>query len=105
MRGEMLFVMSSAVPGREDEYHAWYDEVHVPDILAISGVRSARRCAVSRAHGDDLRRYLAIYEIDGDAESIVAEIGRRVGSGDITLSEAIDLTAMESWIVVPLSAE
>ena len=30
-------------PELEDEYNEWYDSVHLPDVLAVPGVRSARR--------------------------------------------------------------
>lgn len=44
----------------EERWNAWYDEVHVPELLTVPGIRSATRY-VERA---DARRYLAVYEID-----------------------------------------
>ena len=67
MRG-ILLVMSDANPGDDDVYNAWYDDVHLADVLNVSGFVAARRfTAVPSVHGElPAARYLAIYEIDAD---------------------------------------
>jgi hypothetical protein len=49
----------------ESEFNRIYDEDHIPTILKVPGVRSARRYRLERSTRSDMPRYLAIYEIDG----------------------------------------
>jgi hypothetical protein len=54
-------VFSSPLPGREADYQRWYDEIHIPDSLALGVFRSARRYAAlvpARA------AYLTLWESD-----------------------------------------
>jgi hypothetical protein len=49
-------------PEHEEAFNRWYDEVHVPALLACPGWLSARRF-VSLEDGP---KYAAIYEVAGD---------------------------------------
>ena len=52
-------------PEREDEYNDWYDNIHVPDILATPGFVRARRF-VHKELRDGRGKYMAMYEIETD---------------------------------------
>lgn len=64
----ILTVATNPVPGREDDYNRWYDEVHLAEVLAIDGFVSAERFVVDPAGqlGAPAPRYLAIYGIESD---------------------------------------
>jgi hypothetical protein len=66
----VLVVMTQAVQGKEDEYHEWYNNVHIPELLAVPGIVAAQRFeAVPNAAGQAApQKYLAIYELDTDPE-------------------------------------
>lgn len=49
--------------GDEAGWNAWYEEVHIPNLLAVPGVISVARY---RRLGRE-RRYLAVYEIESPA--------------------------------------
>lgn len=50
-------------PGREKEFHEWYDKIHIPDILKTPGFRRATRYEIKNpAEGQG--KYLALYEIE-----------------------------------------
>lgn len=56
-------------PDAEEDYNRWYDEVHIPDFLAVPGVLSARRYKVIKSklpQAADLP-YIAAYEIETDS--------------------------------------
>ena len=36
-------VFSNPAEGKDDEFNDWYDNVHIPDLLAIPGMLSAQR--------------------------------------------------------------
>lgn len=47
--------------GREAECHDWYDTVHIPDLLAIPGIVSAKRYATTASEGVDGARKLVSF--------------------------------------------
>ena len=51
----------------EADWDRWYDEVHLPEVVAVPGFRGGTRYrAAPHAHdGDGLRRQLTIYEVSG----------------------------------------
>jgi len=56
----LLVVRVDVAPEDEDELNRWYDEEHVPERLAVPGMRSATRYRSVQTPG----RYLAVYETD-----------------------------------------
>lgn len=48
---------------RDSEFNAWYDEVHVSDVLSFTDHKSATRYSV-RNPGVGKGKYLAVYEIE-----------------------------------------
>jgi hypothetical protein len=70
----------------DEEFCEWYD-AHLPEILSIPGFVSAQRFRLEPVVGDGVEptsyRYLALYEIEGDTETLLAEMEkRRLGSID-----------------------
>ncbi|WP_043830094.1 DUF4286 family protein [Muricoccus aerilatus] len=57
----ILFSEMTPPPGREEEFHAWYDEEHVPLRVGVPGFVSARRY---RDTGEGAKGFLAVYEMD-----------------------------------------
>ena len=49
-------------PDREAEYHKWYNDTHLEQILSVDGIVSARRFAPTNGDGP----FIAIYELDCD---------------------------------------
>lgn len=90
-------VFTKPVEGKEAEFDSWYDEVHLPDVVAVPGVRSAQRYVLGperRPQGvTPAHQHLAVYEIDGDPAEVFPEITRRIDSGEMTLSDALDRPA------------
>ncbi len=68
MARAILIVQSDAAEGRDAAFNAWYDEVHLPDVLSVPGFVAAQRfVGVPSVHGElPDRRYLALYEIEAD---------------------------------------
>lgn len=86
-----LMVLSQPLAGREDEYHCWYEDVHLQQMLALQGVQSAQRFRLARPLGE--RRtwpYLAIYEVEtDDLDAMLRELGRRAGTAQLLISDAL----------------
>lgn len=98
MAKHKLMVLSNAMPGQDDAFIRWYDDVHIPDMCKIPGVTRAERFALK----SDKWRYLAIYELDcDDADDVVAELGARASTGALQISEALDQSSYHMAIATP----
>ena len=95
-----LVVTSNAVAGRDDEYNEWYDSTHLADVLAIPGVISGKRLeALPTSPNAPPARYLAYYELELDEPTtVLAEIGKRVGAGEMSISDALERGTSEMWL-------
>lgn len=71
-------------PDREQEYNTWYDEVHLPELVAIDGIVSARRLRPVNGEGP----YAALYEIEGDDLQAVLQ---GMSAAKLTMSSALQL--------------
>jgi hypothetical protein len=81
----VMVVQSGPAEGREDEYHDWYENVHIPEVLAVPGFVGARRF---RALDGD--HWLTIYEIDSDdIAATVGEFRSRSAAGETTKSDSM----------------
>lgn len=96
MTNNILLVLTNPLPGREVEYNQWYSEVHLAEVLQRPGFVSARRFRLGKGQLDldgfaqSQHSYLALYEIDGDAEVALAHVKEEMESGGLTVTEALD---------------
>jgi hypothetical protein len=86
--GQNLQLVFSHLPAAvtDEEFSEWYD-AHLPEILSIPGFVSAQRFRLEPVVVDSVEptsyRYLALYEIEGDGETLLAEMEkRRLGTVD-----------------------
>lgn len=94
-------VFSNPAEGKDDEFNDWYDNVHIPDLLAIPGMLSAQRyklhdAEIYRMEGGmpPEHRYCLIYEMEGDVDAIMSKIQQEVAAGKISMADCLD---MSSW--------
>ena len=93
-KGIMVVQSHPCDPAREDEYNEWYDSVHLPDVLAVPGVRSARRFKLADGPRSDPApgEYVAVYELDADDLAQVERDMRAAHDrGDMPVSRALQL--------------
>jgi hypothetical protein len=81
----LLHVMMDVEPAWELEFNAWYDEEHLPSLVAVPGFLSARRFSEvhwtprDAASVDDAagrHQYLAVYELEDPSAVDSAEYAR-----------------------------
>lgn len=96
----LIATSSKVKPGREDDYRTWYDGVHLADMLKIPGVLSANTYeAAAQSPQTPPLEFVAIYEVDvEDPGTIFAEIGRRIQSGEMQGSDAIEKGTSTTWV-------
>ncbi|MEU9272616.1 hypothetical protein AB0E04_45570 [Streptomyces sp. NPDC048251] len=89
-------------PEQEDEFNTWYNEAHLKEMSEIPGIARITRYRLADGPGAESaeHRYLALYELDGDPATVLAEI--RARSQSLTSSPALDTTGsrMALWLPV-----
>ena len=89
-----MVVMAKAANGRVADLAKWYDERHIPDLLAVPGFVSAERHAVAPVklpEGMPQWDFMLIYEIAGDDPMVVLRtMGGMMGTDRMPFSDALD---------------
>lgn len=63
MNAPLLLVISVDIdPSHDREFNQWYEQVHLPEIVACPGILSGRRMV--SPDGDQRPRYITIYEVE-----------------------------------------
>jgi hypothetical protein len=89
-----LIVHTSPADGREDEYNAWYDDVHLAEFSALPGVLSGRRFKVVSPDPDAKPAYAAIYETSADPGQVFASMNEAIKNGTMHMSDAVDQSSV-----------
>jgi hypothetical protein len=64
-----MMLFTKPVEGRENEYHDWYQNTHLKDVVNVKSVKSAQRFRLSMnivPGSADPPQFLAIYDIETD---------------------------------------
>jgi hypothetical protein len=102
----ILLVFTNPVPGREAEFHRWYEEDHMPYVLETPGILSAQRFVLptsrrpSRAPAGSGHRHLVVYELERDGNEVQRDLMARRAGPVKPLSDAYDVasTMLDSWV-------
>jgi hypothetical protein len=93
-----LIVYTSPVEGREEEYNAWYDDIHLREFSALPGVIGGRRFKVA-AGGK--AQYAAVYELSSHPDQVMAAMNAGIKNGTVHMSDALDLGSVSTVTLTP----
>lgn len=80
-RGIMYVETRPVSPDKQADYHRWYNETHLAQIVSVDGIVSARRFAPVDGDGP----FVAIYELDcDDLEAAVERLSELAARGEMT---------------------
>lgn len=89
-----MVVLAKAAEGRVDELAQWYDERHIPDLLAVPGFVTAERHGVVQVKplaGTPQWDFMLIYEIAGDDPfAVLKTMGGMMGTERMPTSDALE---------------
>lgn len=95
-RNHLLVVLANAAPGTDEELSRWYEEVHIPDLLTVPGVVSAKRFRLTenQMRGVKTRpyEYMVLYQLESDdPKAVVDDIASRLRAGQFAVSPTLDV--------------
>jgi len=100
----LLLAYTNALPGREADFDAWWDEHHLPEVLAVPGMVRGQRFRYS---AEQIRlpagapqpapmphfEHLTVYEIRGPLDVTLAGLKAGRESGEICSTDTLDPVA------------
>jgi len=87
-----MLVMSRPVAGREEDYNDWYQNIHLAELTALPGFRSARRYRLARTLVEgDAHPYLAVYDIETeDIDAVLDRLRSAAAQNELDMSDSLD---------------
>jgi len=112
-KGVLVVQTAPISPERTQEYHDWYNETHLPEVLSIPGFVQARRFRLVDATGAtaagssaSLMENLAIYEVEADDLSAAfAGLIEAAAAAKLDMSDALQLNPMPPTQLFELIAD
>ena len=75
----ILVTTVDIVPGSEEAFHRWYNETHLPEIMACPGFISAKRYECVQGEP----RFMAVYRLESPSALATPEMQAVRGWGDM----------------------
>ena len=100
-----VLIFTTPAEGRDEEFHEWYENTHLDEVLATAGFSAARRFELGAGVGLDMpNSHLAVYETEGESAQEVLD---RLNStrDQRNMSDAIDGSQVAIWVYSPLGPQ
>jgi len=97
MKEYILTTFSKPVPGLEEDYNRWYDEIHIVQLLEIPGINAAQRFKPRVGLNTTDSPYLTIYDIKVEAIEALMQLMQEKGK-DMDISPSLDLTSVTTQV-------
>lgn len=85
----IMSVSSRAMPGREEEYDRWYDEIHAVEMCELPGVLTCNRFRLFDAEGKEAGECVAQYDVETDDPAALLQ-SIYAATPNMRLTDAID---------------
>jgi hypothetical protein len=90
-------------------FSQWWQTVHIPEVVAlVPGIVAGQIFQLSpvqvSARGTELRRYLAVYEIEGDPAAAIAALHEIRDEGGLSPSPSAGRIGSTSAVFQPITA-
>jgi hypothetical protein len=104
----LLVGFGNCVEGREDEYHDWYNNRHMDDVLNIPGFVKGQRFVIhdTNVAGQSKSpwKYLALFEIaTDDMRASLDTLVARSGTELMPASDTVELKSVATFIYRPIT--
>ncbi len=96
MKKTVFVVMTNPVEGKDKEYNDWYSNVHLKEVVAIKGFKSAQRFKLTEAQQLDNQpyKYMAIYEVENeDVEGTIQNLNEAADT--LNMEPVIDYSSLQ----------
>lgn len=95
-----MMVLAKAVPGKTEALAQWYDNTHIPDLLAVPGLITAERhdlVTLKSPEGTTSWDFMLIYEFDGPDPMAVL---KNMAEAQVVMSDVLESSSTLSIVGV-----
>jgi hypothetical protein len=85
-----LMVFASPAEGREHDFNEWYDNIHLPEFVALPGVVSGQRFSLAPTSPKAKTSYAAIYQLSAQPAEVLKAMDAAIKDGSMHMSDALD---------------
>lgn len=97
----ILKVCSKALPGRHDDYEAWYANTHLPEVLAmVPGYLACTRYISAGADKNEPPQFTAFYEVEARDPGTVLRVLRETGPR-FNQTDSLDRDSVTTEVLIP----
>ena len=89
-------------PLRLEEFDQWYDEVHIPEVVALDGIVGATRLSPADPDGG---AFIVLYELEGDPHQAVQNIHAAAAAQQLTMSDVLSLGPIPKMRIMEVHSE
>lgn len=88
-----MVALTTPVAGKEKEFHDWYQNTHLPQLVSFPGMTGAQRYKLTaKLMGSDNNSWLAIYDLEiDDPAAFLGAVGQAAASGQLTQTNSSDM--------------
>ena len=99
-----MIALTTPLPGKEQDFHEWYNDKHLPELVNGLGMEGAQRYElVAKLMGSDTNQYLAIYDIEtDDPAAFMGKMGELAQSGKMTPPTTQDMQTTYTALFVEM---
>ncbi len=92
-----IVALTKPVMGKEAEFHEWYENTHIPEMLLFPGMKKAQRYKqVTTLMGEEANPWLAIFDVElNDSKELLDEMKRAADLGRTTSTDAVDMDTVQ----------
>jgi hypothetical protein len=101
-----FLVLTNATGDRHDEFNEWYNNRHLPDVLAVEGFVAAQRFRLAELDPpqESAHRYMALYEVEADDLAKANQaLMNTAGTDAMVLSPALDMDSASAIYFEPIT--
>jgi len=99
-----LLVFSNPIEGKEAEYKEWYTNVHLREVVAVKGFKSAQlfRLTNEQAMEPQSHQYCAMYQVENDNVGGIVQ-GLQAAVPNMRLDPVLDMTSVKMSVFQSVS--
>ncbi|MGG7102043.1 hypothetical protein [Rhodococcus sp. 24CO] len=89
-------------PDRLDEFNRWYDEIHIPEVVALDGFVGGTRLAAADADGGPS---VTLYELEGDPHEAKRNVHIAAAAKRLNMSDSLSYGPIPKMRIMAVQSE
>lgn len=102
MKHYLLVESHPSHPDRLDEFNKWYDEVHIPEVVALDGFVAGTRLVAADPDGGPS---VTLYELEGDPHKAKENVHIAAAAKQLNMSDSLSYGPIPTMRIMAVKSE